>query len=381
MSANSSSFNEPAILFRIQNYNCVSAGALLGACQVHGVSDIRPLFWKGDSHIPKDVFSNRVLFIYSFMALHVKSVENEIQTLKKLARQGVDGEGEEIFPWITERWLKEKLSLGLITSKRDSVDIDRYPGFHFSTGYLPPIEITRGCTYCCTFCAVPRLYGGTIRHRSVAGVVSIVESYLRLKPDRKRIKFLSPNAFAYGSKDGRTPNFSALHELLSALKKMGVPEICLGSFPSEVRPDFVTKELLDLVVPFLSNRVIVMGAQTYNDEKLKEMHRYHDRADVEKAIQLLRKYGFVPHVDFIIGLPGETFEEQDKLLTFFETLVREYGIRIHLHTFMPLPGTPWERYSPAPIGETARRGIQNLSSAKVLDGWWDHQIAYGRGKL
>jgi radical SAM superfamily enzyme YgiQ (UPF0313 family) len=227
------------------------------------------------------------------------------------------------------------------------------------------------------FCGVPRLYAATLRHRSLGSIENIIKEYFRLKPGRKRIKFLASNAFAYGS-NGLKPDLDALSQLLEMIRKAGVPEINLGSFPSEVRPDFVTREVMELVTPYLSNKTIVMGVQTGSNSMLKKMNRGHTREQAVNAISLLREFGFQPHLDFIIGNPDETEEDQFELIEFMEQMLKEYAIRIHMHTFVPLPDTPWENKLQSPINERVKQRLRELEKAGVLDGWWENHIGYFR---
>jgi len=394
------------LILRTHNYNRVSFGALLGACPEDMLQRIRPVLWESDSPPPPELLAGRALLLYSFMMPHKDAVEPEVKTIRALAKrnnQSIDiwaggaeatlntsalepmgfdllmvGEGEEAFPLLLKQWLDGDRPTGLHHSLPGRIDLDRYPGFHSFAGYLPPIELSRGCIYNCAFCAVPALHKGTLRHRSVAHVLEIASAYLQHATARKRIKFLASNAFAYGSPDGRKPNTEALYALLSGLKRIGVPEINLGSFPSEVRPDFVTRDILELVRPFLSNNTIVMGIQSPSDNRLRSIGRGHTIEQAIRAIELLHEFHFRAHVDFIIGMPGETPDEQDELLTFMERIVHDYGVRIHMHTFMPLPGARWADKVAEPITTSARDRLCALTRAGVLDGWWQNQIAYSR---
>ncbi|NCB40975.1 MAG: TIGR04013 family B12-binding domain/radical SAM domain-containing protein, partial [Erysipelotrichia bacterium] len=287
------------------------------------------------------------------------------------------GEAEDFFPKFLEQWLEGTATPGIHHMPRGKVDLNKYPGFATMTGYLPPIEISRGCRFGCMFCGVPKLTAATLRHRNLASIEEITREYFRLKPGRKRIKFLAPNAFAYGS-DGLKPNLNALYELLEMLKKVGVPEINLGSFPSEVRPDFVTSEVMELVTPYLSNKTIVMGVQTGSDKMLKKMNRGHTREQSVNAISLLREFGFQPHIDFIIGNPDESEEEQFELIAFMEEMLKQHAVRIHMHTFVPLPDTPWENKLQSPINEQVKKKLREFERAGVLDGWWENHIGYFR---
>ena len=80
-----------------------------------------------------------------------------------------------------------------------------------------PIEITRGCAFACSYCQTSHIFGVKLRHRSID---SIVRQALALRSgNRKVVRLLSPNAFSYGSPDGRQLNLQAMRDLLAALRK------------------------------------------------------------------------------------------------------------------------------------------------------------------
>ena len=160
-----------------------------------------------------------------------------------------------------------------------------------------------------------------------------------------RLWFLSPNSFAYGGPNGTVPNPALIKTLLSGLREIpDIKEIFFGTFPSEVRPEFVTKEVMDVVVPYVSNKYLVIGAQNASNRLLKTIHRGHTFEDVLNALEVLKQYNFSADIDFIFGLPGETEEDIDQNIAFFEAIERGTirNARVHTHTFMPLPGTPFE---------------------------------------
>ena len=393
--------NKPNLIIRIQKYNKVSLGAILGACKAELLEKFNLVKWISSEDEPEELNYQKTLIVYSFMLPHMLEVGKEIKYLKEKYSNltsicggaqptsapnacyelGFDhvfvGEGEEVFPEFLNNWLIGTVEPGIHYAPKAHVNLDLYPGFSDITEYLPPIEISRGCKYGCMFCGVPRLNNGTLRHRSLDSIRDIVKEYFKRKPSRKRIKFLAPNAFAYGS-DGKAPNLEALKALLEMLTDAGVPEINLGSFPSEVRPDFVTREVMELVTPYLKNPTIVMGVQTGSDKMLKKMNRGHTREQAINAISLLREYGFMPHVDFIVGNPDETFEEQFELVDFMEEMIEKFAIKVHMHTFTPLPSTPWEHKQQSPINEEVKQRLRKLEKAGKLDGWWENHIGYFR---
>lgn len=396
---------KPILCLRLENHNIVSLGALLGSCADFLLDEFEVRIWRTDQPIPMHPGESGV-FLFSFMMPHVMKVRKTVETLRDQARTigfgattwaggaqasvlpqetseiGFDtvfcGEGENEFPRHLQKWLAGEPIDGIVKISPGQVQLDDFPGFHPIVDYLPPIEITRGCSFGCSFCAVPSLYHGKIRHRSISSILGIVKEYYRTKPGRRQIKFLAPNSFAYGSEDGRKPNIGALRSLLQGLKDVGVEKINFGSFPGEVRPDFVTREVMETVAPFVSNKRIVMGIQSPSDDVLKRIGRGHSISRVETAIELLREFGFTPYVDFIIGFPDETEGNQIDLLDFMEKLVKDHRVKIHMHTFTPLPGAQWQNKRAAPISDSARKRIKALESQGVLDGWWENQIAYSR---
>jgi len=85
-----------------------------------------------------------------------------------------------------------------------------------------------------------------MRHRSLDSVVAYAERAKRLRCHL--LRFITPNAFAYGSLDGRSVNFDALEAMLKAVAEIyGKEHVYLGSFPSEVRPEHISIETIALI--------------------------------------------------------------------------------------------------------------------------------------
>lgn len=410
MTAKCSSSSKPYLIIRLHNYNMVSFGALLGACKPDLLMSFEIVFWKTAENPDSKWFQTDTMFLYSFMQPHCEKVGAELKLLLGMRTQliapdereivfiaggsqatstpeavlsmGFDvvfkGEGEDLFPEMLQKFLTKSLVRGYFGKRSSRPDLSSFKGFSPMIGYLPPIEISRGCIFACTYCAVPGLYGRTLRHRSIDQISEIVEEYLVIKPHRKRIKFLSSNAFAYGSQDGLRPNPTALDQLLRAVASKGISEIKLGAFPAEIRPDFVTREVLEIVAPHIAGNTVVMGVQSASDRLLNKMNRGHTVQQAENAIKLLVEFGLKPHVDFIIGIPGETTSEQSELLDFMEDMVRCFRIRIHMHTFFPLPGSLWANKRAETVTPESRRRLRKLAEQGSLDGWWENQIAYSR---
>ena len=239
-----------------------------------------------------------------------------------------------------------------------AVLLDAYPAFSKGRGY---IECTRGCPQVCAFCQTPRLFPGGMRHRSMD---ACLEASRRLRD----IRFVTPNAFAYGS-DGRHPRLEKVRRLLSRLSRPDA-RIWFGTFPSEVRPEFVTDEALELVTEFCENRRLHFGIQSGSDRLLGALGRGHTVADGLMAVERTLDHGLVPVVDLILGFPFESDEEQAETIRLAVDLAGR-GCLLHMHGFVPLPGTPLAGSTPRPPIPAARRVLGGLALAGKATGSLD----------
>lgn len=249
-------------------------------------------------------------------------------------------------------------------------DLDDYPPFAERFGLFSSIEITRGCRWACRFCQTTFLLGGRMRHRSVANIVKWVE--VSKKRDRPEIRFITPDAFAYGS-EGKHPRPDLLAEMLRAVNKIvGREHTYLGSFPSEVRPESVSREAVEIIRRFAVNDNLVIGAQSGSQRMLDLSHRGHTVEDIYRAVQITLGAGLVANVDFIFGMPGE--REQDRALT--RQMIQDLaamGARIHSHAFMPLAGTPWADASPGRVDSKTYHLLERLTGTGQQFGQWRQQ--------
>lgn len=327
------------------------------------------------------------IMLYSFASLQAEEVFKEVESSNtdsifiaggphptgcpeetlKYFDYVVIGEGEESLPELI-KVLKEGGDISsvrgiafkkdgkvIFTEKRDNVDLDRYPPF--KPLLYGPIEISRGCPWSCAYCQTPRIFGHKMRHRSVEAICKYDKYY-----EDKRL--ISPNAFAYGS-DGITPNLDAVEKLLKSLSG----NIYFGTFPSEVRPEFVTDKMLELVSSYCANDEIHLGGQSGSDRVLRSIHRGHTVNDIIMAVGRAKDKGFTPVVDFIFGLPGENEEDQEMTLKTITDIINENG-KIRAHYFMPLPGTEFANTDPVPLSLKVEKVLGKLALGGKLTGSW-----------
>lgn len=252
------------------------------------------------------------------------------------------------------------------------VDLRDYPPFPIEKRkIIIPIEITRGCPFGCHYCAVSYLYGRKPRHRDIGQILEY--SRWAVEQEKGITRFISPNAFGFQSVNGVTPNLEAIEGLLTGLLSVGMKDIYFGTFPSDVRPESVTPEVLQLVRKYCANEGLVIGAQSGSAAMLKNMSRGHDLETAERAISLTKDFGLVPTVDFIFGLPGETPEDRAATIAWMEKINLRYGAIIHAHTFMPLVGTPWAHLDPDPVDAAMMQTLGRFSQQNQLFGYWARQ--------
>ncbi len=265
------------------------------------------------------------------------------------------------------------------TGRQRRVDLDKYPPFPYWEGIYAPIEITRGCVWGCRYCEVPYMHGAVIKHRSIETVVYYAKIFWQ--SGRRDLRFITPNAFSYLS-DGREMNIRGLCDLLETLYKAGRSfkgRIFMGSFPSEIRPEHAcVDEAVRCLQKTVSNKNIIIGAQSGSERILSLINRGHDVETVINAVETLNKHGFRADVDFIYALPFEEEEDLSDTLRLTEKLAYSYNARIHAHYFLPLPGTPLESFEPKDPPEWFVKRLFKLLGKGRLYGDWLKQKELSR---
>ena len=405
-----------AFVFFYQKKNIYSFNALMGALEtVEELDEIEFYFVRGSENLVNKLESicenhQKVVLGISFFTTQLWEINDLLELLRTkyedrvlfiaggphptgdpegTLKMGFDivvvGEGEETLIEILYNLKNNKIldairgisyfnkdKILITTKKRRWIDLDEYPPLPIKNVKFGAIEITRGCPYACYFCQTPYLSGTLPRHRSIRSIcnaVSVMKKY-----DKTNIRFITSNAFSYGSHDGKTLNLPILEQLLINIKEIIEPEgrMYFGSFPSEVRPEHVTEETLELVLKYAANDNIVIGAQSGSQKILNSCNRGHSVDDVYNAVKLTVEAELTPNVDFIFNLPNETEEDIDLTIEFMYK-ISDMGAKIHSHTFMPLPLTMFAYEDVKEVDAKIINAISKLSSRGLAYGEWKKQ--------
>ena len=400
-----------SLIFRAHSSSRYSVAALLGAVELDSrLVDL-------EVHAPIEISNNKiakllekgsVIFAHSVMSTQLDRIREEVKLIRgrfgnnitlvaggphasarpqNLLEIGFDyvvvGEGEKVFPDLLHHFLNDREPTdipGVVTKNTEvypiprelpKINLDEFPPFALGMNIVGPIEVTRGCPFACKFCATPFLTGSKVRHRSVETVEHWLNQAVK-KSGFTRTWFLSPNAFCYGG-PGRKAVPDKLEMLLKTSTSVeGLDELFFGSFPSEVRPEFIDAGLLEMFRQYVANDTLQIGLQSGSDRVLEISNRHHTVKEGLDAIDLAIEHGFTPHVDFIFGLPGEKEKDLEASLDTCLDLVSK-GAKVHGHVFMPLPGSAFENMPAGQLTTRARRILGELSRKKVLTGSWSNQ--------
>ena len=142
------------------------------------------------------------------------------------------------------------------------------------------------------------------------------------------------------------------------------PEITIEANPDDVTPKYVA-ELQRLGV----NRVS-MGAQTFDDQRLRFLRRRHTTAQVREAVAILRDAGIRNiSIDLMYGFPNETIDDWQLDINAALALNVEH---ISAYCLMIEEGTPLHRMGIEACDEETERAMYELLIEKLTAAGYEH---------
>lgn len=198
--------------------------------------------------------------------------------------------------------------------------------FVFGKAFL--LEVERGCPFTCKFCTIPTIYP-KLKYRKAELLIKAVQDGMKLDQRTKVVMY--------------APSF--VHPERKKLLQWLVDQKIPFSVPS-LRLEYLDDETLNLirkggqksltVAPEANERVRMLTDKKITDKAFLEM--------MERAA----KYGFEQiKMYFIVGLPDQTLEDLDAMITFIQEAKRRFGRRVHasINPLVPKPKTPYEHLS------------------------------------
>ncbi len=165
---------------------------------------------------------------------------------------------------------------------------------------------------------------------------------------------------------GGTPSQLTADQLRQLLKAL--PEDA-REVTIEMNPDDVTDEMAADLSDVPVNRVS-MGAQTFDDERLRFLHRRHRAAQVGEAVGRLRKAGIGNiSIDLMYGFPNETLADWEHDI---DEALRLQVEHLSAYCLMVEDGTVLQRMGCEPADEETERAMYEMLVDKLKAAGYEH---------
>ncbi|UCB56969.1 MAG: radical SAM protein [Candidatus Omnitrophota bacterium] len=169
---------------------------------------------------------------------------------------------------------------------------------------LFPLQTARGCYGSCEFCAIPAGSNNSFRQRKadkiIDDILSIQEHTLKTYGKKAvYFKFMddtsSPKTLLAVAREIKSRSIEAQWETFVRLEK-----------------DFEDADFMEQLYQG-GCRKLMWGLETNNPDILKNMRKKINVASIDKILQAVSKAGIINFVFVLLGFPGETKEQRDKL--------------------------------------------------------------------
>ena len=381
------------IIFRITPSNRLSFPVLFNVWEKNRIDHAFEIIIRPTPLDPGDLHRGDVI-LYSFMTSTLPAIHQEITQIRKKKvliagggphisadqelpfKMGFDtlfqGPGEGNFLHFGLDLLENRPVKNLYHSLDDSDSFGDFNSYYPVSQHLKtaaPLEIMRGCFWNCSYCST---HLSSAWSRNIDSIAVYLQELKRR--NIKRVNFISPSSLEYGARRPGEVAIPKIKELLDLIGSFHFRFMEYGIFPSEIRPDTVSDESMALLKRYVSNKSITIGAQSSLDSRLKDLNRGHGVNEIEKAVEIARANGFSVNLDFIMGYPEETAAERQVNLDFIKALNKTYQTRIHLHFFIPLPGSAYAFRFPTFIPHQEKEQLHRLRTAGIAtEGWIDNE--------
>ena len=252
----------------------------------------------------------------------------------------IEAYSDDLIPLIASKTSKSEMleALSKISGGcRFSTDLDSWPvqtvihSAEAEFGNMHLIEVQRGCSRRCSFCATPIIYGRP-RSRSAAAVIEMVKTGIG---ERKKFGLIGSHILSH-------PEFVAIAN--------GIHELGAVFSPSSVHVDDIDDEKA-LLLAKSGHRSVALGIEAGNYQLRKKLGKNIDDARIFEAVKILAQHEITRlKLYFMIGLPFETDDDvadiaklanmvQDAIFKNAPKLQRTTKLDLTITPFVPKPGT------------------------------------------
>lgn len=238
-----------------------------------------------------------------------------------------------------------------------------------SPTYTSYVKIAEGCSNRCSYCIIPQLRGN-LRSRSIDSIVA--EAHKLAEQGVTEIVLIAQDITAYGQDRN---DDATLENLLKELVKV---DKIVWIRLLYAYPDGITDELIDLIAK--EEKIcsyLDLPLQHIDDDILKQMNRRLGEQGVRDLVARMRERipGLTLRTSFIVGFPGETREQFDKLLKFVEEGLFE---RVGVFRYSREEGTAAAKFENQVPGQTKKGRLNKLMKAQARVSFSKNRALIGR---
>lgn len=201
--------------------------------------------------------------------------------------------------------------------------------YYLSQSLYPEVQIFtgRGCPNQCTFCSWPvTLMGRKYRTRNVENIIEEFEYIKEEIPEVKEI-FIEDDTF--------TINRKLVREFCDEIKKRRLD--MTWSCNTRVDLDYETLKAMKSA----GCRLLIVGYESGSDKILSNIKKNNTINKAKNFTKVAKQAGLLIHADFIIGLPGESYETAKTTFDFIKEIKPDL-LQVSIAT--PIPGTEFYKY-------------------------------------
>lgn len=160
----------------------------------------------------------------------------------------------------------------------------------------------QGCPKDCVFCNQSRITGQKREERLTEEQVrATIEQHLSTIDEEAQVEI----AYFGGSFTGLPRSYQ---KMLLQVAKEFIDAGAVHGIRFSTRPDYITEAIMEFLIPY-GVSTIELGTQSLDDDVLALSQRGHTAQQVEKAVDIIRRYPTVQvGLQLLPGLPGDTRE-------------------------------------------------------------------------